>query len=75
MAKLSSNQQKRLEETLAREISNYRNRILDLAEEHLGTSPHWRIVRSRLLRHFGDRGLSGKVCEALNGEFSGEAYE
>ncbi len=41
-------------------------RVLDDCELELGDSPRWKLLRSRILSSFGDRGLSGKVIEIIN---------
>jgi hypothetical protein len=45
--------------------------VLDTLEMELGDSSNWKLIRSRLLRSFGDRGLAGRVIEILSFEFGG----
>lgn len=73
--KEKNSHRKRLEELINNEISDHRHIILNLIEEQLGSSSCWRIVRSRLLQCFGDRGLTGRVNTILAKEFIGGADE
>jgi hypothetical protein len=43
--------------------------VMDTFELEFNNSPNWQSVRSRLLRSFGDRGLSGRIIEILDFEF------
>ncbi|MES2802582.1 MAG: hypothetical protein V4654_08840 [Bdellovibrionota bacterium] len=47
------------------EIQRCMARVLDDCELEIGDSTRWKLLRSRLLKNFGDRGLTGKVREIL----------
>lgn len=60
-----------LERRLGEKSAEYRARILNLIESHLGTSPNWKIIRSQLLKLFSERGLSGDIQHILDSAFCG----
>jgi hypothetical protein len=51
-------------------VDQYRSMIIDPVEQELGDSPHWKPLRSRLLKAFGDRGLAGRIQAILDAEFA-----
>lgn len=55
------------------EIRRSRGFTLDIVELVLGDSPDWKMVRSRLLKIFGERGLEQKILEIMSGDSDGEA--
>ena len=59
----------RLENRLGEKNAEYRKRVLDIAEEHLSCSENWKVIRSRLLRLFGNRGFGHDIQQILNNEF------
>lgn len=59
-----------LKNRLLMAVDQYRSMIIDPVEFELGDSHAWKPLRSRLLKALGDRGLSGKICEIVNSEFS-----
>lgn len=46
-------------------VAIYRGVILDTIEIPWGNAPEWSMVRSRILRAFGDRGLEGRLLAIL----------
>lgn len=63
-----------LEQEILLAINACRATVLDTCELELGVRPSsWKFIRSRLLRCFGDRGLSGKVREILAAKNFGAA--
>lgn len=67
--------EQQLRESITAEVASYRSDVMDLVEQHLGTSKEWIIIRSRLLRHLGDRGLMGKINRILEREHVRGIYE
>jgi hypothetical protein len=53
-------------------VSLYRSIVMDAVEMEVGDSPDWPALRKRLLRAFGDKGLSRRVVEILTGEVGNE---
>lgn len=53
-------------------IGSVRGIVMDTFESELGGSPNWQVIRARLLRAFGDRGLSARIAEILDAEFGSE---
>lgn len=47
-------------------IDFYRSLILDSCEAELSESKSWRFIRARILKAFGDKGLSGRVTSILD---------
>lgn len=47
------------------EIRRSRGFTLDVVELVIGDSPEWKMVRSRLLKIFGERGLEQRVHQIL----------
>jgi hypothetical protein len=43
----------------------YRGLILETFEQEVGDQPNWPLIRSRVLKCMGDRGLEGKLRELL----------
>ena len=66
---MNLNQKDRLERQLTDAIDQYRSMVLDPVEQELGSSPCWPHLRKRLLKVFGDRGLSARIQEILKYEF------
>lgn len=58
----------RLERRLLEVIDQYRSMVIDPVEQELGCSSNWKYLRSRLLKAFGDRGLTGRIREVLDSE-------
>lgn len=48
------------------EIRRSRGFTLDVVELVIGDSPEWKMVRSRLLKIFGERGLEQKILEIMS---------
>lgn len=46
-------------------IALYRSIVMDAVEMEIGESPRWPDLRSRLLRAFGNKGLSRRLAEIL----------
>jgi hypothetical protein len=65
----NTEQKERLIQQFLDAVGFYRGLNLDLAEQELGTSDNWSFVRGRLLKLWGDRGLSGRITEIINREF------
>lgn len=42
-------------------LDYYRGMALDAVEQEFGDSQSWPVVRSRLLKVFGDRGLANRI--------------
>jgi hypothetical protein len=49
--------------SLLEAINSCRANVLDTIQVELGDQPNWSYVRSRLLRCFGDQGLTGRALE------------
>ena len=47
-------------------LSYYRGLILDATEQEMGDSPRWKLLRSRLLKYLGERGLEAKIKEVTS---------
>jgi hypothetical protein len=62
----------RMERNLLDATRSCQGGVMDTFELELGDSPHWKSIRSRLLRCFGDRGLSARIIEILDFEFGGD---
>ena len=60
-----------IEARLCDKNNDCRGRVLDIVEGHLGASPNWKIVRSQLLKLFGERGLGGDIQYILDSAFDG----
>ncbi|WP_413289303.1 hypothetical protein [Bdellovibrio sp. HCB337] len=58
-----------LEKQIKEIIDLYRSMILDAVEQELGDSPNWKFLRGRLLKALGDRGLEGRIIEAIRTNF------
>jgi hypothetical protein len=54
-------------EALLEEAKKCRTRVMDDCEFEFSDSQRWGLLRSRLLRYFGSRGLEGKILEIANG--------
>lgn len=63
---MTNKDQTSIESKLLIEVSKCRSVVLDIIELELGNEPNWRILRSKILKAFGERGLSGKVIETLS---------
>lgn len=48
-------------------VAFYQSLVLDCVQQELGDHPSWPGVRSRILRAFGDRGLTNRVREIMSG--------
>lgn len=66
---MNANQKQRLEKQLLDAVDQYRSMVLDPVEQELGHTACWPHLRRRLLKVFGDRGLSSRVQEILDLEF------
>lgn len=64
----SEKQKARLEKGMLEIVDFYRGLILDMVEQELGGDSNWSFVRGRLLKAMGDRGLSGRLREAIQTE-------
>lgn len=53
---------------LLRALADARSRIIDSVEQEVGDSPRWPVLRSRILKYLGDRGLEARVNEILSGQ-------
>ena len=57
-------------ETVSRQILTaidfYRGLVLDSCEAELSEGNSWRFIRARILKAFGDKGLSGSVLSILD---------
>ncbi len=69
------NQKQRLERHLIETVDYYRGLCLDLAEQQFGGTDEWPFVRARLLKLWGDRGLTGRLIEVIRRELSGSVGE
>lgn len=49
-------------------IDFYRSLVLDGCEAELSETKAWPFVRSRILKAFGDKGLTGQVLSILGAE-------
>ena len=54
-----------LAEYLSQAIEDCRSRTLDSVEQEVAQSERWPILRSKILKFFGERGLTGRVQEIL----------
>ena len=63
-----SEAKKKYTQKIIEEIRRSRGFTLDVVELVLGDSPEWKMVRSRLLRVFGERGLEQRVVQILSDE-------
>ena len=55
-----------LHEQMLEAIELCRSHVLDTCQFELGDSPNWSLLRTRLLRAFGDRGLEGRMRAILS---------
>jgi hypothetical protein len=63
----------RIERNLLDAVRSCQSGVMDTFELELGEdTDKWKFIRSRLLRAFGDRGLSARIVEILDVEFSGK---
>jgi len=62
----------RIERNMLDSVNSCRAGVMDTVDLELGDKPNWQFIRARLLRSFGDRGLSGRIREILNAEFGCE---
>lgn len=58
--------EERIERDLLDAVDSCRAGIMDTIHLELCDAPNWKFIRARLLRCFGDRGLSGRITEILN---------
>lgn len=63
---------KRVEQNMLDAVNSCRAGVMDTIDLELGDSPNWKFIRARLLRCFGDRGLSGRISDILNATFGAE---
>jgi hypothetical protein len=63
-----NNSYKRIKRPILDAVSTCQAGVLDTLEMELGDKPNWNLVRSRLLRSFGDRGLTGRVLKILGSD-------
>jgi len=63
MLENNQNTERRLLDALA----YYRGLILDSVEQEIGDSPRWKLLRSRLLKYLGERGLEAQIKEITSG--------
>ena len=54
-------------------VSFCRSLVIDAVEFEIGDHPCWVQLRSRLLRAFGDKGLSRRISEIMNKDFLRQA--
>lgn len=47
-------------------VGMYQGMLLDCIELNYGEDPSWRNVRGQVLKILGDRGLKGKLTEAID---------
>ena len=50
-------------------IDYYRGMDLDLSEQEFGEFDNWSFIRGRILKLWGDRGLSGRISAIIKREF------
>jgi len=53
---------------LLRALADARSRIIDSVEQEMSDSPRWPVLRSRILKYLGDRGLESRINEILSGQ-------
>lgn len=46
-------------------VNTCRNEVLDAVEQEAGKSERWEVLRKRILKAFGDRGLTGRVWTVM----------
>lgn len=68
-----SEEKKKYTQKIIEEIRRSRGFTLDIVELVLGDSPEWKMVRSRLLKIFGERGLEQKILQIMTSDSDGEA--
>ncbi|MGE3758338.1 MAG: hypothetical protein AB7H97_11310 [Pseudobdellovibrionaceae bacterium] len=66
-----SEAKKKYSKKIIEEIRRSRGFTLDIVELVLGDSPEWKMVRSRLLKIFGERGLEQRVLQIFSDEPAG----
>lgn len=52
---------------LLKALADARSRIIDSVEQEMSDSPRWPVLRSRILKYLGDRGLEARINEILSG--------
>jgi len=65
----------RIKRNLIDAANSCRGSVLDTFEVECGENPNWQMLRSRLLRAFGDRGLIGRIIEIIDTELAGNGDE
>ncbi len=50
-------------------VNSCRSNIMDIIEFLHGDEPHWENTRAKILRAFGDRGLTARLIEIIDTEF------
>jgi hypothetical protein len=63
---MTPRQFEKLKAELIEAIGESRNPILDPVEQELAGTVKWPVVRSRLLKALGERGLEGRVTSILH---------
>jgi len=64
-------QHERIQRSMLDAVRSCQAGVMDTFELEFSDSPNWKNIRSRLLRCFGDRGLSARITEILDFEFNG----
>ena len=60
----------RIEQNILDAVNSCRGGVMDIFQIEIGPeNPAWKLIRARLLRAFGDGGLTGRIAEILNTEF------
>ncbi len=57
--------QEKQKQELIEMLGFYRGLVLDACEQELGESPRWQVLRSRLLKIFGQRGMEEKILSIM----------
>jgi len=53
-------------EQIIQELKSHRKFLLDTAEVVAGASPHWMLLRSKIMSVFGRDGLEGAILELID---------
>jgi hypothetical protein len=53
------------EAEIASAINDARAEVLNAIEQEVGKSERWEMIRKRILKAFGDRGLTGRVWAVM----------
>lgn len=61
-----------LKQKIEETVRFFQGIVLDSVEQSFGEAKEWYEVRGRILRAFGDRGLSARLCSILESEGYGK---